>query len=137
MMYNTMYGGLSQNAIQSQANAKQPIHIKIEDQTGVSPGLKVGSQNHSHTGASTKKQFQSTTQKFGTAIKGQHGVNTSAPQVSKKMSNPSNHMSTGTNFSRKKSKVGLNNQVGMTMPGSGATTSTNQGKSKQYLGNKA
>jgi hypothetical protein len=46
-------------------------------------------------------------------------------------------MSTGTNFSRKKSKVGLNNQVGMTMPGSGATTSTNQGKSKQYLGNKA
>ena len=53
MMYNTMYGGLSQNNIQ-QTNSKQPIHIKIEDQTGVGPGLKIASQG-SNPQTATKK----------------------------------------------------------------------------------
>jgi hypothetical protein len=37
MMYNTMYGGVSQNNGTQSAMQKQggPIHIKIEDQTGV------------------------------------------------------------------------------------------------------
>ena len=46
------------------------------------------------------------------------------------MSNPSNQMSTGTNFSRKKSKGGIGTGQTVTLPQSGATTTTNQGKNK-------
>ena len=57
MMYNTMYGGISQNNINAQGAQKTPIHIKIEDQTGISgTGNKIQQQN-SLPQTTTKKQF--------------------------------------------------------------------------------
>jgi hypothetical protein len=63
-MYNTMYGGSNQSVqSQQQSTPGQPIHIKIEDQTGVP----------STNPQTTKKQFQQTSQKFvNTAVKAQH-----------------------------------------------------------------
>ncbi len=111
-MYNTMYGGVgatpqtnpvpNQPATTSAQNkVVNPIHIKIEDQTGIDvrggagfgqngPGPIIGTTNNAvnskvmpnsfsmkpslanttQNSIQIKKQFQQTSQKFGTAIKG-------------------------------------------------------------------
>ena len=45
-MYNTMYGGVQTNQIQAgNNNTINPIHIKIEDQTGIPGGYKLNAPN--------------------------------------------------------------------------------------------
>ena len=79
-------------------NSNNPIHIKIEDQTGVIGGLgpMVGSKTGAYTmsavspnphHSANKKQFQQTGQKFNTMMKVQGivpntGVNKSGPNSS-------------------------------------------------------
>ena len=149
MMYNTMYGSGSggQQILQStgqmnqggagsqrpmpnrgSVNSNNPIHIKIEEQTGVIGGL--GQISGPKTGAYTmsavspnphhsanKKQFQQTGQKFNTMMKVQGivpntGVNKSGPNssisVNKKQSQ--GMMSNQSTINRVKSKSGLNAQ---------------------------
>mmetsp|Transcript_14945 Transcript_14945/g.25449 ORF Transcript_14945/g.25449 Transcript_14945/m.25449 type:complete len:134 (-) Transcript_14945:92-493(-) len=68
-MYNTMYGqNLGQQSNQNMPSGQQysltnPVHIKIEDQTG----------NGGSEISGPKRQFQQTSQKFG-AVKASHGV---------------------------------------------------------------
>ena len=130
-MYNTMYGG---NGTTTQGKAG-PIHIKIEDQTGINSGGKF--TNIQNTGqpntipsTTTKKQFQQTAQKFGNAIKAQHNVSGNVGMMNK---------SGAKSFARKKSKAGLNpisnTQTVQTVVQSGNTTSKNQSMFHQKTNN--
>lgn len=122
-MYNTMYGSGQTQTIAGKAG---PIHIKIEDQTGINVGSKYQQANNQHPNTipstTTKKQFQQTAQKFGNAIKAQHNVQNNV--------NLMNKSGAKTSFARKKSKAGLNpisnnNSTVQTVVQSGNTTSKN------------
>lgn len=109
-------------------NSNNPIHIKIEDQTGVIGGL--GSVVAQKTGAYTmsavspnphhsanKKQFQQTGQKFNSMMKVQgivpnSSMNKSGPNSSISANKKQSHgvMSNQGSINRVKSKSGLNAQ---------------------------
>ena len=109
-------------------NSNNPIHIKIEDQTGVVSGLGnvVGHKTGAYTmsavspnphHSATKKQFQQTGQKFNTMMKVQgivpnsnmnkYGPNSSISANKKQSMGVISNQGGGIN--RVKSKSGLNN----------------------------
>lgn len=108
-------------------NSNHPIHIKIEDQTGVMGGLGnvVGQKTGAYTmsavspnphHSSNKKQFQQTGQKFNTMMKVQgivpnSSMNKSGPNSSISANKKQSQATIGHQgpISRVKSKSGLNN----------------------------
>lgn len=62
MMYNTMYGGTQNQSNAQQSKPGNPIHIKIEDQTGITAmNQKLGVIAGTQPTSTTKKNFQQTT----------------------------------------------------------------------------